>query len=90
MTLQRHVAVALLVPVVAVILLAWTAWLATPTDLKVRYLAPDVLIIESSTGSDAAFPLASTEASGLMSSSDVRLLRCVADALEAGVTSTCP
>ena len=73
----RNVTVALLVPAVAVLLLWGTAWLATPTDLLVRYLAPDVVVIESSTGGDAVLPLASEGdpgAAGLMSTDQVNRL----------------
>ena len=58
----------------AVLLLVGTAWLATPTDLALRYLAPDALTIESSTGNNALLPLASTEGAGLMSTAHVQAL----------------
>ena len=77
----RHAGWLLLIPLVAALLLFGTGWLATPTDLVVRYLAPDVLTIESSTGGDAAFPLASSSAAGLMSSTQAARL----DELDGGI-----
>lgn len=65
---------ALAIPLVALGLLFLTAWIATPTDLQLRYLTADVLTLESSTGNDVAFPLASNQASGLMSSEQARRL----------------
>ena len=65
---------ALLIPLFAAVFLFLTAWIATPTDLILKYLAPDVLVMESSTGNDVVFPLASTAAAGLMTPAHVRAL----------------
>ena len=65
---------ALLIPAFALAFLFATAWIATPTDLLLKYLGPDALTIESSTGNDAIFPLASNEAAGLMSTTQVQRL----------------
>ena len=81
MNVPRHAAWLLLIPLVAVLMLFATGWLATPTDIVVRYLAPDVLTIESSTGGDASLPLASSSAAGLMSTSQAKRL----DELDGGI-----
>ena len=74
MNFPRNIAWVLLIPLVAVMFVFLTGWLATPTDISLRYLAPDVLAVESSTGGDAALPLASEEAAGLMSREQVERL----------------
>ena len=65
---------ALLIPAVAVAFLFATAWIATPTDLTLRYLDDNVLALESSTGNDVAFPLASSAAAGLMTTEQAERL----------------
>ena len=81
MNVPRQAGWLLLIPLVAVLLVFGTGWLATPTDIALRYLAPDVLTIESSTGNDAAIPLSSSSAAGLMSSSQAQRL----DELDGGI-----
>ncbi len=79
-SMNRATVPALIIVACALLFLVATAWISTPTSLVVKYLAPNVVVIQSSTGGDAVLPLAvpssgtAPGAAGLMTSEQARLL----------------